>query len=107
MKIAAMLILFMAFPVYAGNSHHDHSPPEPTPINVPNSGDNGSNFWSNMGEAAVWSGIICGICIAADGCRIPFTKKVICKVDKQPFMKSESSLVPEVPKNEYTYQIKP
>ena len=69
--------------MYAGERHHHNPSPEPTPINVP---DDGSNHNA--------------IAIAAGVC-------VYFKCWKPKPVKAESSMVPEVPRNEYTYQIKP
>lgn len=81
-----LLSLFLITPVYAGNPHHDHTPP-PEPLNVP---DDGSNHNAILLGAA----IIAGVCIYH-------------KCWKPKPVKATGSLVPESPKNEYTYTIKP
>ena len=87
MKLIILLLASLSLPVYAGNPHHDHSPPEPTPINVP---DDGSNHNSLLLSVA----ILAGVCIYHR-----------CWEPKP--VKAEAGITPEIPKNEYTYQIKP
>ena len=88
MKLIILLLASLSLPVYAGNPHHDHSPPEPTPINVP---DDGSNH----------NALAIGIALFA------ITACVYSKCWKPKPVKAEAGITPEVPKNEYTYQIKP
>ena len=80
-----LLSLLLAVPAYAGDRH---KPPEPTPINVPDSG-------SNHNALAMGIVIVAGVACYINKCWKP--KPV----------KAETSLVPEIPKNEYSYQIKP
>lgn len=100
MKLITILLLLIAIPVYAGGRHN----PPPVPTDTPDRG--GSNFWNNLGEGALWAVSICGICYMADGCRVPFTKKTVCKFESKPNT-LEGSIVPEIPHNEYTYELKP
>ena len=81
---AVLLSLLLIAPVYAGERHHH---PEPVPINVP---DDGSN------HNALAIAVIVGLAVCA------WTE---CWKPKP--VKAETNMVPEVPKNEYTYQIKP
>ena len=85
MKLFTLLLVsLLSFPAYAGDRHR---PPEPTPINVPDDG-------SNHNALAIGLFIATGVC-------------VYFKCWKQKPVKAEASLVPEPPKNEYTYTIKP
>ena len=93
--VILIFCLMIGFPVYAGDRHH----PAPVQQDVQNS-DNGSNFWSNVGEAAIWGGVICGGCIIAEGCRIPFTKIRFCYIYKKP-VEVSNTMTPEIPENEY------
>ena len=82
--IKYLLVLFMTFPAYAGGNH---KPPEPTPINVPDDG-------SNHNALLLGVAILAGVCIYHR-----------CWEPKP--VKAEAGITPEIPKNEYTYQIKP
>ncbi|HJS82861.1 MAG TPA: hypothetical protein VJ742_08530 [Nitrososphaera sp.] len=85
MKLLPILLFLIALPVYAGDRHHHK--PEPTPINVP---DEGSNH-----NALILAAIVAmGVCVYHQ-CWKPKPVKVT------------GSSVPEIPKNEFTYTIKP
>lgn len=82
MKLLPILLFCIALPVYAGGNHY--KPPEPVP-------DDGSN------HNALAIGIVV---VAATVC-------IVNKCWKPKPVKAETSLVPEPPRNEYTYTIKP
>ena len=83
MKLFILLLVSLSFPVYAGDYHH-----RPEPINVPDDGSNHNALAIGIVSAAI------GVCIWKE-----------CWRPKP--VKAEASMVPEVPRNEYTYQIKP
>lgn len=82
MKLIILLLASLSLPVYAGGYHH-----KPEPINVP---DDGSNH-----NALLLGAVILGAVCWYHKCWKPKPVKV------------KGSLVPESPKNEYTYKIKP
>ena len=84
MKLFILLLVSLSLPAYAGDYHHK---PDPAPVNVPDDG-------SNHNALAIAAVIGLGICA--------WTK---CWKPKP--VKAEAGIVPEIPKNEYTYQIKP
>ena len=84
MKYLLLIMCLAIAPVYAGDRHHH---PEPTPINVPDDGSNHNAF-----AIAVVIGL--GVC-------------AYYKCWKPKPVKAESSITPEIPRNEYTYTIKP
>ena len=55
MRLTTFLILFMVFPAFAGDPHHEH-PVEPTPISVPDDG-------SNHNALAIGAVILLGVCL--------------------------------------------
>ncbi len=96
MKLLSILLL-LAFPVYAGDPHHDEHP-----INVP---DNGSNH--NAIEIGL---IIAGTACLAKDIYDYFTKnrwRWNCLAKDENVVDNSGRLTPEIPKNEYTYTIKP
>ena len=82
MKYLLLIMCLVITPVYAGDYHH-----KPEPVNVPDDG-------SNHNALAIGLFIAAGVCIYHQ-----------CWKPKP--VKAETSLVPEPPKNEYTYTIKP
>ena len=84
MKYLLLIMCLIITPVYAGGYHH----PKPDPINVP---DDGSNHNALAIGIVIFAGVAC----------------YIHKCWKPKPVKAETSLVPEPPKNEYTYTIKP
>lgn len=88
MRYILLLLVSLSLPVYAGGRHRPPEPiPEPPPADI---SDDGSNH--NAFAIAVF--IAAGVCI-------------YYKCWKPKPVKAETSLVPEIPKNEYTYTIKP
>ena len=85
MKYMLLIMCLVITPVYAGKDHY--KPPEPTPINVPDDG-------SNHNALLLGVAILAGVCIYHR-----------CWEPKP--VKAEAGITPEVPKNEYTYTIKP
>ena len=83
MKLIILLLASLSLPAYAGDRHH-----EPTPINIP---DDGSNHNALAIGIVIFAGVAC----------------YIHKCWKPKPVKAEASMVPESPKNEYTYHIKP
>lgn len=83
MKLLPILLLCLALPVYA----HDRKPPESIPINVP---DDGSNH----------NALLLGVVVIAVVC-------IYHKCWKPKPVKATGSSVPEIPRNEFTYEIKP
>ena len=81
MRMMLLILSLMIAPVYAGDYHRSE------PVNVP---DDGSNH----------NALVIGLFVAAAICG--YTK---CWKPKP--VKAEANLIPEVPKNEYTYHIKP
>ena len=85
MRFLIILVLLIS-PAYAGGNHH--KPPEPTPINVPDDG-------SNHNALAIGIFVIAGVTCWVHKCWKP--KPV----------KATGSIVPENPRNEFVYEIKP
>ena len=85
MKYLLLIMCLVITPVYAGGNHHH---PKPDPINVP---DDGSNHNALAIGIVIFAGVAC----------------YIHKCWKPKPVKAEAGITPEIPKNEYTYQIKP
>ena len=80
-----LLSLMLVAPAYASDRH---KPPEPTPINVP---DDGSNHNALVMGIVIFATVAC----------------VYHKCWKPKKMVADKGIAPEIPKNEYTYQVKP
>lgn len=80
-----LISILLVVPAYAGERHNP--PPEPVPLNVP---DDGSN------HNALAIAVILGLAVCAYHS---------CWKSKP--VKAEKGITPEIPKNEYTYDIKP
>ncbi len=82
-----ILALLLSLPAYAGDPHHEHAP-APAPLNVPDEG-------SNHNALAIGLAIAAGVCI--------YHK---CWQTK-PAKIGQGSIVPEPPRNEFVYEVRP
>ena len=89
-KLALLLLLLLVSPVLAGGNHHSkpEPTPAPTPLNVPDDG-------SNHNALAIAVVLAAGVCI--------YYK---CWQARTALDPSPSRITPEIPQNEFTFELR-